>query len=118
MSAYPLISLRLHAWSDAIVLTAALLTPWLGGFAGANVAALAVWGAVALAWGMNLLSQYPLGVVKVLPMRLHSLLELGAAPVFIVLYPYLFSNVPVLPWLFPAVGIVNLATNLLTDYRR
>ena len=110
------ISLRLHAISDALVVIGAILVPWVFGFAGMNVPSLAVWGISAVALLVNLASQYPMGIVRLIPMKVHSLLEYAAAPLFFILPFALFRDVPGLAVAIPVLGAVNLLTNALTDY--
>ncbi len=110
------ISLHAHAISDALVVIGAILVPWVFGFAGMNVPSLAVWGISIVALLLNLASQYPLGVVRLTPMKVHSLLEYSAAPLFFILPFVFFRDVPGLTIAIPVLGSVNLLTNLLTDY--
>ena len=110
------ISLRLHAASDALVTIAAFLVPWVFGFAGLDLPSLVVWGITAVALLLNLTSQYPLGVVRLIPMKVHSLLEYAAAPLFFIMPIAFFSDVPGVPIAIPVLGAVNLLTNALTDY--
>lgn len=116
MSVARLISLRLHAISDVLLIVAAVVLPWALGFAGYNRPSLFVWGIAVVALTITLVSRYPLGIFRLLPMKAHSLLEYAVMPSFFIMPFYQFSDVPGLTVALPLLGALNLLTNLLTDY--
>ena len=113
-----LITLKQHAYSDAFLVIVAFLTPFVFGFTDNIIAAGFVWGNGILALTLNLFSKYHFGVVKVIPMKVHSIIEFAAFPGFILIPTIFFPDVPGLPWVIPTLGIINLLTNIFTDYSK
>jgi hypothetical protein len=116
MPVFRLIPLRLHALSDALVIPGLLLTPWVWGFAGLNRPTLFIWAIAAVMLTAALLCAYPLGVVRLLPPKVHSLIEYIIAPSFFIMPFTQFADVPGATLALPVLGAVNLLSNALTDY--
>lgn len=110
------LTLKQHAISDAFLVIVAFATPFVFGFTDNVIAAGFVWGNGILALVLNLLSNYHFGLFKVIPMKIHRIIEFAAFPGFILIPITFFADVPGLPFIIPALGIVNLLTNILTDY--
>lgn len=116
MPIFRVISLRAHAVCDALIVATTVLVPWIFGFAGLNLPSLFVWGIAGVGLILNLASEYPLGVTPLLPMRVHSLLEYTAVPVFLIVPVALFDDVSGLPVAIPVLGALTMLVNALTDY--
>jgi hypothetical protein len=106
------VSARMHALSDAIILSAGLVAPSVLGYAD-GVAALYTYAIVASGVLLNLLTDYPLGVLRKVPLRVHRMIELTGPGVFIVL-PWLLFPGPA-AWVLSVIGAINFATAALTD---
>ncbi len=105
---------RLHGVIDYLWGVALLATPWLFGFA--DVAA-AKWLAVVFGLGAILYSavtDYELGLVRILPMVLHLGLD-GLAGAFLAASPWLFgfADVVYLPHLI--LGIAEVGAALMSE---
>lgn len=107
---------RVHGVLDYLWGVSLLATPWLGGFARGGAE---TWIAVALALGAilySLLTDYELGVARVVSMRGHLLLDLlGGA--FLTASPWLFGFADRV-WLpHVAFGLFSVAASLMTQIR-
>lgn len=111
-----LIPLRLHALADVLVIAGLVLLPWSLGFAGLNKPALFIWAIAAVMLVAMLLCDYPLGVIRLLPPKVHSLIEYVIAPSFFIMPFYQFTDLPGVTVALPVLGTINLLTNVLTDY--
>ncbi|MHA4846797.1 SPW repeat domain-containing protein [Flavitalea antarctica] len=85
-----LISSRVHGYLDYIVGALLVATPWLFGFArgGAETWVFIAQGTLAILY--SLLTNYELGVVRILSMRVHLVLDL-AASLFLAFSPWIFG---------------------------
>lgn len=113
-----LLSLQQHAFSDGILVFVAFLTPFVFGFTDNLIAAGFVWGNGILALLLNLFSDYQFGIKKVIPMKIHSIIEYLAFPGFIIFPVMFFNDVPGVPIVIPIIGVMNLLTNIFTDYSK
>lgn len=106
-----------HAIADyAVALTLIVVAVSVGGSAKA-VAAGVVVGAVVLA--VSMLTRYPLGVVKVLPFKLHSAGDYLAAAL-LVAAPFALSfthSDAGLSVFYIVAGVAVLAVSLITNYQ-
>ncbi len=118
MPLHRLLSLRQHALSDALLLTFGVFTPWLLGYSHHALATGYTLAMVGLGVVLNVFSQYPLGLVRVIPMRVHSLVEYLGFPGFCIGPWLLFPEVPRAAVTLTVLGLLNQATNVLTDYPR
>ncbi len=115
MPIFRLVPLRLHALFDALFIVVALAAPWLLGYAGSGLAAYYTWGAGGAALVLNLTTDYPLGVIKLIPPRVHSLVEWVAPAPFIVGPLVLFPGTAA-AWVVVSLGVFNFIYNALTDW--
>ncbi|WP_262267871.1 SPW repeat domain-containing protein [Microvirga yunnanensis] len=105
---------RVHGIIDYLWGLALLSTPWLFGFA--DVAA-AKWTAVAFGLGAILYSAvtaYELGLLKLLPMPLHLILD-GLAGLALAASPFLFGFADRVYWPHVLFGLFSVAASLTTD---
>jgi hypothetical protein len=111
-----LLSPRIHGYLDYLVVALFLLAPTIFGFSRVPTTVSYVVAGVHLV--MSLLTDYPLGLARVVPFPLHGSLELIVAPVLVAL-PWVLNYA----WDLPArnyyvgMGIVVFAVWLTTDYR-
>lgn len=108
---------RVHGYLDYIAVLFLLVAPSLFGFSGVPATILYVIAAAYLV--MILLTNYPLGVVKVIPFPLHGGVELLAGILFIAL-PWLagFADTETTARnVYVATGATLFAVWLVTDYR-
>jgi hypothetical protein len=108
------LSTRLHGYIDYVWGVALLLSPWLVGFADVPAAK---WVAIAFGAGAILYSavtDYELGLVRLLPIRMHLVLD-GAAGAFLAATPWLFgfADRVALPHLM--FGLFSVVASLVTS---
>lgn len=117
MSLVKLLPAWLHAIADYAVGGLAIVVALIAGNSAAATATGVVVGAVVLA--VSMLTQYPLGVVKVLPFRVHSLGDYAAAAL-LVGAPFALGFADTQPGLsafYIASGLAVLAVSLITNYQ-
>ena len=112
--AYAPISLRTHAILDAVLLGFILVAPWLLGYTqhvGATQWSVALF---FIGMGLNVVTDYPLGLVRKLPMKFHKMVEMTSPGLFIVIPWLFFRDAGVMPWAATAVGVGVLLNTLFT----
>lgn len=109
-----IISDQMHGMLDYLTVAIFALAPSLIGLT--DLAALASYALAVIHFGMTLITRMPLGVVKLIPMKLHALVELMVGPVLLVGG----LLVPALPTVsrifFVVMGLVIFAVWLLSSY--
>jgi len=103
-----------HGILDYVTVALFVLAPSLFGFTG--IAAVISYALAGIHLAMTLLTDMPLGVVKVIPMKLHAFVEMLVGPVLVVgalAFPALVADGR---GFFIAVGIVIIAVWLLSHY--
>lgn len=115
MSFARVLSLRLHGLSDLVLLFTALALPFLLHYAD-TWAAVYTWALAGVGLTLNFFTDYPLGAVRVIPRRVHSLVEWSALPAFSLLPWLLFPQSPGNP-VITVLGLLNALTNGLTDWQ-
>jgi hypothetical protein len=103
-----------HGILDYVTVALFALAPSLFGFAG--TAALISYALAAIHLTMTLLTDMPLGVIKVIPMKLHSIVEMLVGPVLVIGALALPNLVTGGRGFFVAVGAVIFVVWLLSDY--
>jgi SPW repeat len=105
---------RLHGYIDYGWGVALLLSPWLVGFADVPAAkwVAIVFGAGAILY--SVVTDYELGLVRLLPIRMHLVLD-GAAGAFLAATPWLFgfADQVALPHLL--FGLFSVVASLVTS---
>ena len=117
MSLIRLLPAWLHAVADYAVGAVLILAALMVGGTGAAVATGIVVGVTVLV--VSMLTRYPLGVVKVLPFKVHSAGDYLAA-VLLLAGPFALGfrqSDAGLTGLYIASGIAVLAVSLITDYQ-
>jgi hypothetical protein len=104
---------RLHGAIDYLWGLALLSTPWLLGFADVTAAK---WLAIVFGAGAILYSaitDYELGAIRLLPMRLHLLLD-GIAGAFLAASPWLFGFADRVAMPHLLFGLFSVVASLIT----
>ncbi len=117
MSLVKLLPAWLHAIADYAVGGLVILIALVAGNSGPATATGVVVGAVVLL--VSMATQYPLGVVKVLPFRLHSLGDYAAAGLLVVA-PFALGysdSETALSVFYVAAGLAVLGVSLITNYQ-
>jgi hypothetical protein len=110
-----IISIKAHGVLDYITVVAFAAIPSLFALSGIPAYLSYVLAVVHLL--MTLLTNFPFGVFKVIPVRLHKLVETIVGPVLIVI-PWIlgFSDALTARYVFVGAGLVILAVGVLTNY--
>jgi hypothetical protein len=110
------ISDKVHGALDYLTVVIFALAPTVLGLTGFS--ALASYSLAAIHLAMTLFTNMPLGVVKVIPMRAHALVEMLVGPILFVAalaVPNIFGSGRIF---FMSMGVVILAAWLLSNYSR
>src|SRR6202051_2830638 len=110
------ISDKTHGILDYLTVAIFALAPSVLGLTG--FAALVSYALAAIHLVMTLLTDMPLGVFKIIPMRLHALVEMLVGPVLVVAALVLPTILGDKPEFFLVMGLVILAVWLLSSYGR
>lgn len=111
------LSPRIHGYIDYLVVVMFAVAPSLLGFSG--IPAYASWILAGVHLLLTLFTAFPLGVVPVVPFKVHGMVELVVGPMLIA-GPWIlgFSAMPVARVFFIAAGAAVFLVWLTTDYRR
>ena len=80
MSVYGPINLKAHAILDALLVLVAASSPWLLGSSENQDATRYTFIVIAIGMGLNLVTDYPLGIVKKLAFKWHRVVEWLSLP--------------------------------------
>ena len=103
-----------HGILDYVTVALFVLAPSLFGFSGTG--ALISYALAGIHLAMTLLTNMPLGVVKIIPLKLHALVEMVVGPVLVIGALTLPALVTGGRDFFIAAGIVIIAVWLLSSY--
>lgn len=109
---HTLLSPRAHGILDYVTVAVFALAPSLLGLVG--LAATLSYALAGIHLAMTLLTAFPLGVARVVPFRLHGMVELAVGVVLVALGFLLFEGVDRM--FFAAMGVVILAVWAATAY--
>jgi hypothetical protein len=111
---HPPIPTRVHGVIDYAVGGLVTVAPWLLGFADDRVATAVTvsFGVVAILY--SLLTDYELGLYRVLPFRVHLLVDVVWS-LGLIASPWLFHFAHRIAWLHVAVGVAGLIVTALTQ---
>jgi hypothetical protein len=104
---------RIHGLVDYLWGAALLSAPWLLGFADVTAAK---WVAVVFGAGAflySIVTDYELGLVRLLPMPLHLAVD-GVGGALLALSPWLFGFSGEVAWPHVAFGLFSVAASLIT----
>jgi hypothetical protein len=105
-----------HGILDYLTVAIFALAPGVLGLSG--FAALVSYALAAIHLVMTLLTNMPLGVLKIIPMRLHALVEMIVGPVLVVAAMVLPNILGEKREFFLVMGLAILAIWLLSSYSR
>jgi hypothetical protein len=109
------ISIKVHGFLDYITVAAFALIPTLFGLSG--LPAYLSYALAAIHFLMTVLTAFPLGLLKVIPVKLHQIVETLVGPLLIVI-PWVlgFSDNLTARYVFIGAGVVIILVGLLTRY--
>ena len=110
-----IISIKNHGFLDYITVLAFALIPTVFAFEG--IPAYLSYALAAIHLVMTLLTAFPLGVAKVIPVKLHKLVETFVGPILVII-PWVlgFSENLTARYVYIVMGLTIIAVGLLTDY--
>jgi hypothetical protein len=109
------ISPKIHGMIDYFVVALLLVSPFFFGFTG--ILAIFTYALAIVHLLLTILTDYPLGIFKVIPAAIHAAIELLVGIILIVL-AYTFFNDNANGKLFYVIfGTIVLLTWLVTDYK-
>jgi hypothetical protein len=111
-----LISPKVHGYLDYVVVLVFLAAPALLHFSG--IPAVISYTLAGVHFALTLLTNFPLGLVKLIPLKIHGYIELAVGPCLIAL-PFVLglSSEPAALGFYVTSGIVILVVWALTDYK-
>ncbi len=112
-----ILSPRIHGYLDYVVVIAFLAAPTLFGLSG--IPAVISYAQYIIQLTVTHLTDFPLGIAKAIPIKLHSTIELLVSFTLMAL-PWLLGFASVIPArnFYIAAGVVIFITWLVTDYNR
>src|SRR4051812_36546137 len=105
---------RTHGMLDYVIGVLLIVAPWLFGFSDGGAK---MWVPIILGAGVivySLLTKYELGVMRVIPMPTHLLLDIGGG-IILAASPWLFGFADEIWWLHVIVGILEIGAGLMTQ---
>ncbi|MBI2391277.1 MAG: hypothetical protein HYV09_16935 [Deltaproteobacteria bacterium] len=111
-----ILSPRVHGFIDYVAVVALAVAPSTFGLSGTPAALCYIFAILHL--GLSIMTNYPMGVARVVPFTVHAGVELGAAVLFVV-SPWLFrfSGDGVARNLLVAFGLLLAGVWAITDYK-
>ena len=112
-----LISAKVHGYLDYAVVAGFLTAPSL--FYITGLPAVLAYILAAVHFALTLFTDFPLGTVKVIPLKIHGFVEMAVGPCLMVL-PFVLSFTEQAPAaaFYGISGILIFAVWLLTDYKK
>jgi hypothetical protein len=105
---------KYHGIIDYLRVIILLVSPAIFGFTGSLAIFTYALGAAHLL--LSILTDYPLGIFKIIPVTIHATIEVFAGIILIILAYTWFHNNPVGKLFYVIYGTVILLTWLVTDY--
>ena len=105
---------RTHGILDYLVGVVLIIAPWLFGFSDGGPE---MWVPIILGAGLilySLLTNYELGVARVIPMSTHLLLDI-ASGIVLAVSPWIFGFADEIWWPHVVVGILEILAGLMTQ---
>jgi hypothetical protein len=111
-----IISPNIHGYLDFVTVAIFLLAPTLFGLSG--LPAMLAYALAAIHLAVTLATDFPFGVVKLIPFTLHGWIERLVGPLLIVI-PFVigFANDAAARNFYIFIGIIIIIVGLLTDYK-
>lgn len=108
-----MISTKIHGYLDYIMGATLILLPLILDMpSGAASTIPVVLGAGVIVY--SLITDYELGLLKILAMKTHLMIDL-AGGVFLIASPWMFGFADETFWLFLILGVLEIGASLLTD---
>jgi len=110
------ISPRIHGYLDFLTVVIFLLAPTLLGLS--QLSAILAYGLAVVHLIVTLASDFPFGVVKLIPFTIHGWIERMVGPLLIAV-PFIlnFSDEDLARNFYIAMGIIIIIVGVLTDYQ-
>jgi len=112
--AFTPIPLRTHAAIDVAVLAFVLVSPWLHGYSQHRGATIMAVLCFVFGMGLNVATDYPAGLVRMLPMKFHRFMEFDSPPITLVVPWMSFADAGAFPWVMTLAGLAMVADASLT----
>ena len=107
------ISTRTHGVLDYVVGALLIVVPYILGFADGTAAQWVPQALGLVAIGGALMTDYELGVMRVIPMPFHLMIDIGSGAL-LALSPWLFGFADKVFWPHLLVGIMEIGAGLMT----
>ena len=107
------ISTRTHGVLDYVVGALLIVVPYILGFADGTAAQWVPQALGLVAIGGALMTDYELGVMRVIPMPVHLMIDIGSGAL-LALSPWLFGFADKVFWPHLLVGIMEIGAGLMT----
>ena len=107
------ISTRTHGVLDYVVGALLIVVPYILGFADGTAAQWVPQALGLVAIGGALMTDYELGVMRVMPMPVHLMIDIGSGAL-LALSPWLFGFADKVFWPHLLVGIMEIGAGLMT----
>lgn len=117
MKEYGPFSISMHAVNDLVGLVFLLFSPWLFGFNENTDATNYTVALFIIGMSLNIVTDYPLGVVKKLPFNWHKLVEFTSPPLFIIIPWVFFSDAGSMPWVVSIIGVLVVINAWFTQQK-
>ena len=110
------ISPRIHGYFDFLTVFIFLLAPTLLGLS--QLSAMLAYGLAVVHLIVTLTSDFPFGIVKIIPFTIHGWIERMVGPLLIAI-PFIlnFSTEETARNFYIAMGIIIIVVGMLTDYQ-
>ena len=108
MKEYAPVSISMHAINDLAGLIFLLFSPWLFAFNEYTDATNYTVILFIIGMSLNIVTDYPLGIIKKLPFKWHKLVEFTSPLLFMVIPWYFFSDAGNMPWVVSIIGVLVL----------
>ncbi len=105
----------LHGYLDYVTVVLFLAAPTVLGLTG--MAGIFAYVLAIIHLAMTLVTDFPLGVYKLMPFALHGWVERVVGPVLI-LVPFVFGFANTATSFYVVIGVVIILVGLLTDYQQ
>jgi hypothetical protein len=111
-----ILNAKIHGYLDYLVVLVFLAAPSLFHFS--QIPSVIAYALAGVHLALTLLTDFPMGVLKIVPLKWHGIIELIVGPVLVAL-PFVlgFGPEPSAQYFYIAVGLVIFIVWVLTDYR-
>jgi|KBSSwiStaDraftv2_1062776.scaffolds.fasta_scaffold45410_2 hypothetical protein len=114
MTGYRPLDLKMHARIDLMIAISGFLAPWLLGFAADRAATTYTLAIAAFLLVLSLVTDYPLGILRLVPFRWNQFIAWLSPPLVIMLPWMKFAGAGLMPWYLTVMGFAILLNSALT----